>query len=55
MMKGMATTTLMSFAEFERLDAGAHALFGQPAHFEQTALQRLELLLKVRYDAVHGH
>ena len=34
---------------------GAHALLGQPAHFEQTALERLELFLKVRNDAVHGH
>ena len=43
-----------------RSDQGAnghpHAVFSQPAHFEQAGLQRLELFLKkMPYVAVCGH
>ena len=40
-------------ARDEALDGGAHALLGQPAHLEQPALQRLELLLEMRYLSFH--
>ncbi len=40
-------------ARHQPLDGGAHALLGQAAHFEQPALQRLELLAEVRNLALH--